>query len=229
MNPVLAVPAWRVAIAQAPRWTDHYFSQARNAARDYPELQGAVAALAQDDPRLITELVASSNDASAFETHLAPLLERDPGLRTLAPPTLARVLQLWYERGDREALLAELEHRTEWQEAGWKIRAEAAAEAGQFQVAYEWANRYLPPIPSFSAEASRPIEDLRRAFYLNPTDVAAGLRLAQSELRHGLADDALATIEKLEQLEAAPDYLPRLRGAAFALQEDWEAAWTEVN
>ncbi|CAN5477264.1 hypothetical protein BH23VER1_BH23VER1_27680 [soil metagenome] len=229
VHPRYAMPAWRVAIGQWPERTEDYFRRAQRAADAHPGLADAVVSLASSDPKLLVQYVASRNTSDAFETYLVPLIESDPALRNMNPTTLRRLLDLWAKLGDRTALIEALQNRPAWQEVGWHLLAAAEAEQGNFQAAYQLADRYLPPAPSFSAEAQQPIGDLRRNFYLNPTDVAAGLRLLQAELRQGLEEDALNTVEKLQRLDAVPAYLPRLKASALAQQEAWEDAWLEIG
>lgn len=141
-----------------------------------------------------------------------------------------RFLRVWYTRGDRDALTAFLDGRTDWQAAAWPVRLRRLVDAKQYEAAvHEAAGHYnmsltLPepvagtgPAPALSDDQET--GDPAGAF--TAYWKAGNSKAAQRVLDQALGSAAPPATQRAE--------LGRLNVALAMHDADWPTAWQRLE
>ena len=226
-RPALALPAWQEALRRAGDDRAAFFSSMLDAAAGDAAMLDGLRERAQGDPRLVLMLLEKAATPAEFRRTLDAILLRDPHLAAFAPDERRLFFARWAARPDRADFLARAS-REEWLPQSWPHVASARAAAGNFQLAYELARKFIaaPVLPKVASR--EPEEALQRALYLNPLDFAKGYALYELQIRLGHNEDALATLRKMTVRKESPPYLFLLEAGLHAQRQDWQAAWGSI-
>ncbi|MBI3881070.1 MAG: hypothetical protein HY301_13545 [Verrucomicrobia bacterium] len=192
-----------------------------------PVARQSLWAIANGDPRLKLMFLRHVGGAE-FAGFLETWLSDTPPLKGATSAQLKEIFALWFERGDRDRLEAQLTAHAEWTEAGGLWLAEIAAAKKDFKRAYQTAARatVAPALPP--RRDQRPASLLERDFLsaAGAAKINFGLSLAYAQLESQRVDEALDTLGKLTALPNCPRYIFYLRAQTLAQKGDWESAWT---
>jgi O-antigen ligase len=225
-DPGRALAPWREVLRRDRGRRTEYYENMLSAASQLPELREGIRSLSIGDSQLRALMLLSSSEEE-FPEDLATLLSEDPELRQLDDTQKLALFQLWRSRGDAKDLIERIRQRASWLHVGWPLVAQAEANEGRFEHAYQIASNQLerPLLPSVSALS--PQEALRN-HRLNPTDLSRALTLYALQKSSGDWEAAAKTLDTIEQLPNAPDWLDIERAALAAAQRDFRKAWELV-
>jgi O-antigen ligase len=224
-EPDLCFDAWQEALRRATP-------------AEIPDFYGNMVALSHSNEIVHADLLNAAagnieeellflNYASPDETKqiVDAILGADPTLRTLNTAQRNTFFSAWWNQGDRFELIAHLQERPDWMDAGWLYLAQAYAGEKDFQNAWQTIIRYAPAplVPKLTSDRSLP--DLTTTFYERDDDVAAGMTLYFAQTQRGQVSDALATLRVLEKIKSCPPYVFYLEAQLWASRQEWETAW----
>jgi tetratricopeptide (TPR) repeat protein len=230
-DPLYAMPALREAMqrhknkANGPRG---FYSGILQHMRALPELRQPLLDLATE-PTLKLVYLQFAVTEEDFKKALGLLLEQQPSLASLGPTDQKVLFRLWYQRGDKAALVKALEENPQWKVNGWLVLADDRASKGDFEGAYALATDYLPKPAVGESLRNADLAQLRRDFLFNPTDIARGIRLAAALRSKSLLDEALSTLDKVSGLPGAPASVFYEQALIFARKSDYQKAWDRLK
>ena len=215
--------AWKDGLTRAGSNAPAYFGQmlansnadGRNALREL--------AATNVDYLLVFLRAASRGEV---KTEIANFLITDPNLETLSADQRKEFLSIWWERGDKNSLIAQLATHEAWQAAGWPYLAEHFADEEDYERACEIMVRFAqaPAVPDLATQ--QPLSELQREFYSRPDDFARGLALCLSQIKQQHTDDALLTLRALKKIKNHPHYIAYLEAQLLSDKRQWKEAWS---
>ncbi len=194
-----------------------------------PDVQMALWAATRHNPG---EALAWLENANVRLVHdQLPSIEADDAfIQRLDAGKRRRFLQVWFTRGDRQALLRFLDDHPGWAEESWPVRVRLMADAQQFEKAVrevvrrEGISLGLPD----PASASPPGESAGGIGTGESADPAAKFaaywREGNSVAARRVIDEAVATEQGARAAE-----LWRLKAALAAQAGDWQATWQSLE
>jgi hypothetical protein len=175
----------------------------------------------------IDYLIIFLNNATPVEAKrmLSHWLSIDPELKSMTVEQRANLFDAWWTRGDQAELVAGLLSHPDWLAAGWPHLAQSYAQQKDFQRSWQLIADHAsaPEIPTIVS--NQPLPDLKRDFFSQPDNLAAGLMLVMAQIKEGQTDNALATLHALEKIPTRPQYVYYLEAQQWAQKQQWELAW----
>ncbi len=226
-SPAHAISAWREALrrtAQEPQLQAGIYQTVLSALRTRPELMDEVRSLATTPQMLVHYLNNTHDEEDARET-LRYMLEQHPSLGLLSSKERRNVFEVWYQRGDRANLLAQIKGNPSWMRDGWPFLARDLAAAGNTAAAYELALKQLNPPARLVAESGRQLSELERDASFNPNDPRPALALYAAQMEQGSYDLALRTLTRVQAMPTAPRYLDYEFARLHAARSEPDLAW----
>ncbi len=195
------------------------------------------------------EILALAAESPAAQRHLLPAIMHLPGhaltlLERAAPevaaaelprmvadetflgrldgPARIRFLDVWYKNGDRDALLAFLANRADWEKAAWPIQMKRLVDTGKHEEATRAsAQRYavnltLPP-PGTDDSGPR------------AGDSTSAVEAFQRAWRAGNTVSARRLLDEARAQPPVPPEVWRLSAALAASDGLWPAAWSNLS
>lgn len=224
-RPEFAIIPWREIIK---RWPGYYFSTLMQHSQNYPQLREPLWNLATT-AELKLMYLSWVNTREEFERCLRSLLSVQPDLGGLDVTQREQVFRMWYQLGDRSALISALETNRKWRDVGWRILAEHYASNSDFQRACQIASAYLPSLARAAPGTSSDIPALERALLYNPTDPRRVIDLFQAQKNVGDLDGALRTLERVAESPEAPTYVKQEIAALYIMKQDFRRAWENLR
>lgn len=226
--PDYAPAAWREAMRRDAARADWFYGIGALAAlKQHPELRPAVRSLAFSPRQKLYYLI--SCNAEDFKHAQAEFLAVQSAFGSLSALDRLHFLYFWYDMGDRNQLISRLEREDSLRTDGWSILADHRAGQGNYQGACAVSLEYLPLPTKIAGARTEDIEILRRNFLFHPTDLYHGFALFESESSKGLINEALATLEKIEQLPNSPARVIYEQAALLTRKGDHRAAWSKMR
>ncbi|MDZ4290220.1 MAG: O-antigen ligase family protein [Prosthecobacter sp.] len=226
-DPLLAAVPWREWIRRSRGGAEDLWGGYRQMVLDsepYPDLLITLRQMAVTPAMKLIFLMAAKS-GSEWQKCMDQLLAEQPTLESFDAEQLKSLFSIWLQRGDRQQLISALERNPRWLVHGWRILAEEYAGRGDFQKAYETANKQQPVRSRPANSATADINALRRAFVFNPADARPGIELFYALRAKGALDEAVYTLQKVSQLPSAPAFLKREQAAIAAEKGDFRQAW----
>jgi hypothetical protein len=227
-QPVLALDAWIEALRRAGARAPEYYARMLGWALKKTEIRSGLAKLSRTSPDYFVVFLQYS-DRLECELLIGQLLDAEPNLESFTSAQRKALFAVWYQRGDRPALISRLAAKPEWQKEGWQWLATSHAENKDFELAYRIARESIsaPTVPAFNA--SKPLPELERAFHFRGDDFQLGLQLFAAQRSAGKIVEALATLQALQTAKTWPSYLAFLEAELWAERGDWEKAWIALR
>ena len=226
--PVYAIPALREAMARDRIRAQDFYNYSLGFLPRFPEMRDSLRLLASDS-KLKLLYLNNAQHGPDFDQVLQSLLVEHPTLDDLTPREKATLFSQWYLKGDQAQLIAQLERNAEWRLAGWSVLAEHRASQGDFHGAFQLATEHVPA-PMESVIHGDDLEQLQRAFAMEPTDIRRGLELYEVQKQHPEQTDlALATLEKVAALPGAPVRLLYEEAILYSRKRDFSHAWEKMK
>ena len=224
-EPDLCLDAWQEALRRAtPAEKPDLYKEMLSLARNNEMVHDDLLQLAADN---LTFQLIFLDFASTDETNqmVADILKNDPDLRSLDQDGRKTLFTAWWNQGDRDGLVTNLESHPHWLDAGWSFLAQAYASQNNFQQAWETVAKYAPAplVPTVSSQQS--VADLEQAFYERNENLADGILLYSAQTKQGQIDDAIATLRALEKSKDCPKYVFYLEAKLWSEKQQWELAW----
>lgn len=226
-DPLLAAVPWREWIRRSRGGAENLWGGYRQMVLDaepYPELLTTLRQMAAT-PAMKLIFLTSAKAGAEWQKCLDQLLAEQPTLQGFDAEQISHLFATWMQNGDRQQLISALERQPGWQAHGWRILATEYARRGEFQKAYETANKHQPVRARPATAANADVNALRRAFVFNPADPRPGIELFYALRAKGALDEALYTLQKVSQLPAAPSFLKREWANLSAEKGDFRQAW----
>ena len=228
-EPSMAISAWRETLRRSDdRFKAGYYSTMLTTMRVHPELRGAIRSLAQS-PQLMVQYLYSARDDAELKEALGELLLQHPSLEQLTNIERRRVFQLWYDKGDRQALLTQIRQTPVWAQEGWPILAQDAADKGDPRAACDLALKNLKPPVKLAGDSATTLTQLARDFSLQPNDPRRALELFHAQLNLGQTQDALKTLLRVKAMPGAPRYLDYEFARVYAKMGDYSKSWESMR
>lgn len=226
--PDYAPAAWGEAMRRDALRADWFYRiGALTILKQHPELRPAVRSLAITPRQKLSYLQFC--DVEDFKHAQAEFIAVQSSLDSLSAFDRLQFFSIWYEMGDRIQLITRLEREETLRTDGWPILAHDRAARGDYRGACVVALEYLPLPTKIAGARTEDIEVLRRNFLFHPTDLYHGFALFESENNKGLIQDALATLEKIDQLPNSPARVIYEQAALLARKGDHRAAWNKMH
>lgn len=219
--------AWREVLRRDPARVKYWFGEMLRLAEGKPELRSILRDLAAGNTGLRLQWIGAA-EGPEFEKCLEEWRVADPRLTNLQQAERDELLRNWQRIGDRAALRRAFEDEPAWKAQHWKVYSELVAGFGEYQTAVEIALRHIEP-PKMPVVTPGDALQAGREFALRPGDMLAGYRLFSAQITAGQIEDALRTLERLEQAPQRPDYLLFLKAKTLAQSGQWEAAWQTLE
>lgn len=227
-KPVNGIPAMREAMRRDPLSVNFNYEMRLSGMLTAPELRPHFYAMAESDPKLTLAYLPFATPTE-FSRLIERILASYPTLAMYSKKEQQRLFKVWYEKGDQEQLIRLLQENLEWRTQGWRVLAEHKAKSGDFRAAYELVLSSVPSPTKIIASSDVKLEQLEKAFTANPTDLAAGIRLYETQRTQMHLDEALITIAEVVKLPEAPPRVFHERAALMARKEDYEGAWKAIS
>jgi O-antigen ligase len=228
-NPTFTIPAWREALRRNPGEEAYWFQMMMDLGAGYPNLIQGLGEIARTPALKLIFLskvaLYEKHSPDAFRAMLDRLRWENPGIESMDSVSRNFIFQVWHQRGDRGALVKELEANAAWRQDGWQILCNEYARDGKYEEAFKMAKRYELPPTSPSITGLMPVNQLEQNFLFNPTDARRGIDLYFGYKSRGEWTQALATLEKVAALPTAPNYLSYEMASIYAEKEDFRRAW----
>jgi hypothetical protein len=223
-EPDLASDAWSDGLRRAGPMALAAYREMIGRSPEHSIMRQDLAALALDRTDFLLALLPTS-DANEAQALLNHLLEADPGLHNFTPTQRAQLFDAWWAKGDEVQMMEIVRDHPEWDAQTWTYQARFAARENDFHAADDLATHWVrrPAIPQLATH--RPLGDLAADFKNDPASLPAGLELFFTQVDAGETDDALVTLNALEQMPHHPAYLPYLAAELNENKGDWAAAW----
>jgi hypothetical protein len=223
-EPDLASDAWSDGLRRAGPMALAAYREMIGRSPEHSIMRQDLAALAFDRTDFLLALLPTS-DANEAQALLNHLLEADPGLHNFTPTQRAQLFDAWWAKGDEVQMMEIVRDHPEWDAQTWTYQARFAARENDFHAADDLATHWVrrPAIPQLATH--RPLGDLAADFKNDPASLPAGLELFFTQVDAGETDDALVTLNALEQMPHHPAYLPYLAAELNENKGDWAAAW----
>lgn len=231
IDPQFSVIGWREFLRRYPEAAPGiygYYRMMLNHSSQRPALRESLWSLAIS-AELKLDFLEGVQTKEEFDRCLRSLLAMQPDLAGLEASQRERLFTLWYQTGDRDALISALEARPKWKDDGWRILAEHYARESQFERACQTAAPYLPSVIRTAPGASTDIPALERALLYNPTDARTGIDLFQAQKAQGDLDGALRTLEKVAANPTAPSYVRQEIASLYIAKKDFRRAWEQLR
>lgn len=226
-----AVGAWREALRRTQAEDQLHtgiYADILGQVRVHPELREEVRSLATT-PAMLVQYLGQASDDSDLRATLQQLLDLNPSLDRLSGHERRRVLSVWYEKGDRAALMQMLESDPLLMPDGWQIQVRHLAENGKPGAAYDLAMKHLKPPVRIAMESSRSLAEVQRDMRLNPNDPRPALSLFHHQLKEKRLDEAAATLAKVQAMPGAPRYLDYEFAKVLYAQGEEAKAWEALQ
>jgi O-antigen ligase len=220
----LALDAWAEALNRSRGKAPALFDELMYESKSQPSMRAALGEIALTNPEFLLRFLPHC-DRLETELSIGRLLDSDPELKSFPAPQRKRLFSLWFDRGDRPTLIAKLTENPAWLEVGWPWQAKQKALDKDFEGAYSTARKFSPPPTVPRIVSDRTPEELERAFHSRPDDFQVGLELFAAQRVAGKIEDALATLNALQNLPKHPPYLAFIESELHADRSDWEKAW----
>lgn len=230
-SPELAVSAWRETLrrtASDTRLQAGLYQSMLSSLRTHPELLEAIRSLATTPQMLVQYLNNAIDDEDARET-LRYMLEQHPSLGLLSSLERRYVFQVWYQRGDQEALISQIQANPSWMRDGWPFLARHLAAKGDSAAAYELALKYLTPPARLISGSGRQLSELERDASLSPNDPRPALALYAAQMDQGLYDLAFKTLQRVQAMPSAPRYLDYELARLHSARSEPDLAWKAIE
>lgn len=225
-DPTYSVAAWSEALRRYPANDGGRFYRMIVTAQEKPALFPGLGKLATTPAlKLLLMEYCRNYSKELFDEILTSLVRESPGVDSLDATARTRFFQIWWNGGDRSALVDALKSNEAWQLNGWLILCEDHVKNGRYQEAYALAKKYHPAPLNPSISGTAPISQLEQNFLFNPTDPRRGLDLYFAYKSKGELGPALATLEKISVLPNAPAYLNYEMAVVHAEKGDFRRAW----
>jgi tetratricopeptide (TPR) repeat protein len=227
-DPASGIPALREALKRDPSRAAEFFQGRVGKVHEHPELRPHYRSIAQSDPKLMLVYLPHA-EPDEFASLLQELLAAHRTLEIYTPEEKLRLFQLWHAKGDAADLIQKLENNVEWQHDGWTVLAAHKAKEGDFNTAFEVAQRNVDKPREGAARPRSDLADLTLAFKLNPTDIVSGLDLYEAQRREGKYPEALATLDELAKIPRYPARILYERGMTLGAKGDYAQAWEALR
>ena len=220
-----AVPAWRELLRNDPTRAHEHFDGILRKTNHDPILQEQLFLLAQGKPDLELRVLLHASDSDSFKGRLDCLLDNNPTLRDWDEAALSKLNELWFQKGDLDALEGRLAGNPNWSEVAWKTLFRLKGRSGDHTGAVELATARLVPeitvalAPLTTAVTDAELSRLRSSVLLRRADLATGLQLARAEASLNHPDRALAVVQELERMNNAQHLPPVQLLKAWCLQQ----------
>lgn len=159
------------------------------------------------------------------EMLISQLIEVEPVLESFSSAQRRTLFSIWYRKGDRRQLLAQLLANQSWQQEGWRWLALLYADAKDYQRACEIVSDSIPRPTMPKVIGNKTAAELERLFRFRPNDIDIGLQLYTSHVSLGKTKEALETLQTLQAIPNAPAYLAFIEVQLHEENENWEQAW----
>ena len=133
-------------------------------------------------------------------------------------------MRLWFEKGDRLALIEAIQAHASWQQLAWREWARACASYEDYRQACEIATKFAPA-PRLPDIATSEYDALARRFQSSSDPASDALPLAVVESKKGAVDEALRTLSIGTSGQRPPSELFYLEARLWAEKGDWSEAW----
>ena len=227
-KPVNGIPAMREAMRRDPLSINFNYEMRLSGMQAAPELRPHFYAMAESDPKLALAYLPFATPAE-FSRLIEQILAQYPTLAIYAPKDQQKLFKVWYEKGDADQLIRLLQEKPEWRTQGWKVLAEHKARAGDFREAYELVLSSVPSPTKMITGSDMKLDQLDKEFAANPADLAAGIRLYETQRTQMHWDEALITIAQVAKLPEAPPRVFHDRATLLARKGDYEGAWNAIS
>ncbi len=225
-QPLLAVTAWREALRRAgPQQTSVYSYLLSIAPLSNPEVDRGFRSLAAEKPDLLL-IYFGRLSAENVKAALTEVLAHNPDLNGFTAAEKTRFLNVWAERGDREAFATAVAAHADWLPLAWRAIANYDATRRDFRAAMDLTRRFHDPPVLPEITDHRSSDELQRLVYSGTNNYAAGFALYSAQMREGKADDALRTLRHFTGTKQCPAYFYYLEAEGWSLKGDWERAWS---
>lgn len=223
-QPDYCMDAWLETLRRAGPKAPNFYADMFDRAASNHVIRARLREWAQDNPECLIRFLFNSSpwEAKSIIDHQ---LSTDPGLKMFDDEQRTLFFQAWWARGDQADLIARLLKNDQWLESGWTVLAVYYSKQGDFQKAWQVIDAHQQPPSIPPANSDQPVEDLKRTFYSQPDNLAAGLMLALLQVKKDQTDDALATLNALEKIPNHPRYIYYLQARQWAAKQQWELAW----
>jgi len=115
-----------------------------------------------------------------------------------------------------------------WQKVLYTAASRRRAEQGDFEEAFKLARMGIS-MPSLPKLGMTSLEESQRQFTADPSDFAAAFLLYSAQMREKNFQDALFTLEKVNEQKNSPAYIQLLTADLYAQFGRWEKAWEHLN
>ena len=230
-DPQYSVVGWREFLRRFPEQSSsfsNFFNGMIDLSLPHPQLHESLWTLAST-LELKFVYLKSVRTPHEFDRCLQTMLTQQPDLRGLDPAQRETLFKLWYEHGNRQALISALETSRKWRDEGWRILAEHYARNSDFQRACQTAIPYLPSLIRTPPGTSTDIPALERALLYNPTDARRAVDLFQAQKSQGDLDGALRTLEKVAAFPSPPSYIRQEIANLYIMKQDFHRAWESLR
>ena len=144
-------------------------------------------------------------------------------LEALSESNRRRFLQIWYARGDREALFQWLAGQPDWEPAAWRIKIQRLTDSGKFTEAVEKASAQF----GVSLQIPEPGSGERDA---TPSDGDGPASAFVIYWRKGNVVTARRVLDEARAARPSADpEIWRLSAALSAREGQWQAAWQHLD
>ncbi|XHR26777.1 MAG: hypothetical protein ACFUZC_12560 [Chthoniobacteraceae bacterium] len=221
--PALALAAWQEAIRRAGTSRTIYYRRLLGSSLPSDIQEGLIETAAGDSQLLL--VAALLTPPTKFSDALNRLLLVDPLLETLSKQQLHELFYVWRLRCGPSEFSAEMERHEAWMVEGWVFVAEAYATNGEYQRAYQVAQRYLQPPKMPLTATQAPVSELRRRLFIYPQDFSAGYAAYLAAIDQMDTGKALSVLHKMTIQKDCPKYIHYLEAGIQAQSGQWKHAW----
>jgi O-antigen ligase/tetratricopeptide (TPR) repeat protein len=225
-EPNMAIVPWRSLLERSSNAGS--YSSMLQLSRPHPTLALNVRKLATT-PAMLAAILSNSPSGPDWSTTLKNLLDLDPNLSKIEHEQRKQILSLWQQRVDRDQLVALLESHPEWHADSWPLLAEEYARKTEFEKAWNVQRKHAYASSPQDVSSGALFENLERNFALKPTDARLGVDLYFAQKKRGLLDDALRTLDRLQELPDPPSFLNLEKAALFAERKDFRRAYETMK
>lgn len=227
-NSQFAIAAYAECIRREPTQAQTFFQRVNEITMGNDQLRYAAKAIARTNPKLhLTYLMYS--DAEEFQNELEVLLAEQPQLDAFNKNEKLTLFKAWYDRADRNKLLAQIREKPAWMKDGWVILANHHAQNGDFQSACKLGFEKTPPPIATPPPTNYDVEQLTRLYLMSPTDIARGLQLYEALKSREDNDEALRILNELSQLPSIPNKVLYEKAYILNRKKEYAKSWEALQ